>query len=159
MSSTVGLEKKAAWASGKDPSGALENSGFYEAGQGAARQVNFTLEPLAGLVAAEVQQAVTFARHLEAPNRIQLAGPVGMYKDLVELDCAEGMVPPSIDRFVSSLATIQSRTAQIIQIPDITGMTKGDVKKVHRAAALIDGSVHIRRELAHADRLGAPAGL
>jgi hypothetical protein len=143
MSSTVGLEKKAAWASGKDPSGALENSGFYEAGHGAAQQVNFTLEPLAGLVAAEVQQAVTFARHLEAPNRIQLAGPVGMFKDLVELDCTEGMVPPSIDRFVSSLATIQSRTAQIIQIPDITGMTKGEVRKAHRAAALIDGSVHI----------------
>ncbi|WP_460599671.1 hypothetical protein [Flexivirga lutea] len=143
MTSTVGLEKKAALASGKDPSGALENSGFYEAGLGEAQQVNFTLEPLAGLVAAKVQQAVTFARHLEAPNRIQLAGPVGTYKDLVELDCAEGMVPPSVDRFVSSLATIQIRTAQIIQIPDITEMTKGDVKKVHRAAALIDGSVHI----------------
>lgn len=143
MSSTVGLEKKAAWASGRDASGALENSGFYEAGQGAAQQVTFTLEPLTGLVAAEVQQAVTFARHLEAPNRIQLAGPVGMFKDLAELDCAEGMVPPSVDRFVTSLATIQSRTAQIIQIPDFIGMAKGEVAKVDRAAALIDGFVHI----------------
>jgi len=143
MHSTAGTDGQGAWAAGKDSSGVLENEGYYDVAPGATQRVNFTLQALAGQVAAAVQPAVRFARHLEAPNKIQLSGPVGLFKDLIELSGAEGMVPPSIDRFVTSLETIQTRTNHVIRIPDVTQLTNGEVRMIHRAAALISGDIHV----------------
>jgi hypothetical protein len=145
MRSTAASDGTGAWASGTDPSGVMENEGFYDTAPDAVQRVNFTLTPLVGQVAATVQPAVRFARHLEAPNKIQLAGPVGMFNDMIELDGAQGMVPPSIDRFVTSLTTIQTRTAQVIRIPDITEITNGEVRDIHRVARLIDGDTNVGR--------------
>ena len=124
-------------------SGVMENEGFYDRTPNAVQHVNFTLAPLGGQVAATVQPAVRFARHLEAPNRIQLAGPVGMFNDMIELDGAQGMVPPAIDQFVTSVSTIQTRTTQVIRIPDITEITTGDLRDIHRVARLIDGDTNV----------------
>ena len=149
MRSTSASDGTGAWAIGTDPSGVMENEGFYDTAPDAVQRVNFTLAPLGGQVAATVQPAVRFARHLEAPNKIQLAGPVGMFNDMIELDGAQGMVPPSIDQFVTSLSTIQTRTTQVIRIPDITDMTNGEVRDIHRVARLIDGDINVgkwRRE-------------
>jgi hypothetical protein len=149
MRSTAASDGTGAWATGTDPSGVMENEGFFDSAPDAVQRVNFTLAPLGGQVAATVQPAVSFARHLEAPNKIQLAGPVGMFKDMIELDGAQGMVPPSIDQFVTSLTTIQTRTAQVIRIPDITEITNGEVRDIHRVARLIDGDINVgkwRRE-------------
>ena len=84
-----------------------------------AQRVNFTLAPLGGQVQrATVHPAVRFARHLEAPNRSTRATCWQVrHLDMIELDGAQGMVPPSIDRFVTSLTTIQTRTTQVIRIP------------------------------------------
>jgi hypothetical protein len=160
MRSTVAEGGTGAWAIGTDPSGVLENEGFYDTTPGAVQRVNFTLAPLGGQVAAAVQPAVRFARHLEAPNRIQLAGPFGMFSDMIELDGPQGMVPPSIDRFVASLATIQTRTTQVIRIPEISGITNGEVLDIHRAARLIDGDINVgkwRREAIEGVAQGAMA--
>lgn len=145
MRSTAPSDGTGAWATGTDPSGVMENEGFYDTAPDAVQRVNFTLAPLGGLVAATVQPAVRFARHLEAPNKIQLAGPVGMFTDMIELDGAQGMVHPSIDQFVTSLTTIQTRTTQVIRIPDITKITNGEVRDIHRAARLIDGDTNVGR--------------
>lgn len=93
MYSTAGTDGQGAWAAGKDPSGVLENEGYYDVS--------------------------------------------------IELNGAEGMVPPSIDRFVTSLATIQTRTNHVIRIPDVTQLTNGEVRMIHRAAALISGDTHV----------------
>jgi len=149
MRSTAASDGTGAWATGTDPSGALQNEGFYDTTPDAVQRVNFTVAPLGGQMAAAIQPAVRFARHLEAPNRIQLAGPVGMFNDMIELGGAEGMVPPSLDRFITSLATIQTRTNQVIRIPDITEITNGEVRDIHRVARLINGDTNVgkwRRE-------------
>jgi hypothetical protein len=149
MRSTAAVKGTGAWTTGTDPSGVMTNEGFYEKSPDAVQRVNFTLAPLAGQVAATVQPAVCFARHLEAPNKIQVAGPVGMFNDMIQLDSAQGMVPPSIDKFITSLTTIQTRTNQIIRIPDLTQITDGEVRDIHRAARLIDGDIYVgkwRRE-------------
>lgn len=143
MHSTAGADGQGAWASGKDPSGVLENEGYYDVAPGATQRVNFTLQALGGQLAAAVQPAVRFARHLEAPNKIQLSGPVGLFKDMIGLGGAEGMVPPTIDRFVTALATIQTSTNHVIRIPDVTQLTNGEVRMIHRAAALISGDTHV----------------
>lgn len=143
MNSTAGAEGKGAWTAGIDPSGVLENEAFYDVAPEASQKVNFTLQALASRVAAEVQPAVQFARHLEAPNRIQLARRVGMFRDMIGLNGAEGMVPPSIERFVTSLATIQTRTNEVILVPDVSQMTNVEVRDVHRAAALISGDTQV----------------
>lgn len=145
MRSTATSDGTGAWATGTDPSGVMENEGFHDTAPDAVQRVNFTLTPLVGQVAATVQPAVRFARHLEAPNKIQLAGPVGMFNDMIELDGAQGMVPPSIDRLVTSLTTIQTRTTQVIRIPDITEITNGEVRDIHRVARLIDGDTNVGR--------------
>lgn len=145
MRSTAASDGSGAWATGTDPSGLLENEGFYDTAPDAVQRVNFTLAPLGGQVAATVQPAVRFARHLEAPNRIQLAGPIGMFNDMIGLDVAQGMLPPSIDWFVTSLATIQTRTNRVIRIPDITEITNGEVRDIDRAARLIDGDTNVGR--------------
>ena len=149
MRSTAASDGTGAWATGTDPSGVMENEGFFDTAPDAVQRFNFTLAPLGGQVAATVQPAVRFARHLEAPNKIQLAGPVGMFNDMTELDGAQGMVPPSIDRFVTSLTSIQTRTAQVIGIPDVTKITSGEMRDIHRVASLIDGDTNVgkwRRE-------------
>lgn len=145
MRSTAAFDGTGAWAVGTDPSGAMENEGFYDTAPDAQQRVNFTLAPLEGQVAATVQPAVRFARHLEAPNRIQVAGPVGMFRDMIQLDGAQGMVAPSIDQFVSSLATIQTRTSRVIRIPDMTEITHGEVRDIDRVARLIDGDINVGR--------------
>jgi hypothetical protein len=149
MRSTAASDRTGAWTTGTDPSGVMDNEGFIEKSPEAMQRVNFTLAPLGGQVAAAVQPAVRFARHLEAPNKIQIAGSVGMFNDMIELDSAQGMVPPSIDRFIASLATIQTRTNHVIRIPDIAEVTDGEVRDIHRAARLIDGDTYVgkwRRE-------------
>jgi hypothetical protein len=143
MRSTAASDGTGAWATGTDPSGVMDNEGFYDTDPDAEQRVNFTLAPLGGQVAAAVQPAVRFARHLEAPNKIQLAGPVGMFHNIITLEGAQGMVPPSIDRFVTALTTIQTRTSQVIQIPDVTQITDGEVRDIHRVARLIDGDTNV----------------
>jgi len=149
MRSTSASDGTGAWATGTDPSGVMDNEGFYDMHPEADQRVNFTLAPLGGQVAAAVQPAVRFARHLEAPNKIQLSGPVGMFHNMVALDGAQGMVPPSIDRFVTSLTAIQTRTSQVIRIPNVTEITDAEVRDIHRVARLIDGDTNVgkwRRE-------------
>ncbi len=143
MRSTAASDGTGAWAIGTDPSGLMENEGFYDTAPDAVQRVNFTLAPIGGQVAATVQPVVRFARHLEAPNKIQLAGAVGMFEDMIELDGAQGMVPPSVDQFVTSLATSQTRTNEVIRIPDITEITNGEIRDIHRAARLIDGEINV----------------
>lgn len=149
MHSTSAPDGKGVWAAGKDPSGVLENEGLSDLAPGGSHRINFALAPLGGQIAAEVQPAVRFARHLAAPNRIQIAGPVGKYRDMIELKGSQGLVPPAIDRFVTSLATIQTRTTQIIRIPEIDGVTIDEVRDLHRVASLINGEINVgkwRRE-------------
>lgn len=68
---------------------------------------------------------------------------------MIELKGSQGLVPPAIDRFVTSLATIQTRTTQIIRIPEIDGVTIDEVRDLHRVASLINGEINVgkwRRE-------------
>lgn len=143
MRSTTASDRKGSWATGTDPSGVLQTDGYYDASPNAIQHVNFALAPLGGQVAANVQPSVLFARHLEAPNTLQLGGPVGKFRDMIKLETAEGMVPPAVERFITALATIQTRTDQIILIPNITDTTDGQVRDIHRVARLINGDINV----------------
>jgi hypothetical protein len=83
MRSTTAPDRKGSWATGTDPSGVLQTEGYYDLTPNAAQTVNFALAPLSGQIAANVQLAVQFARHLEAPNTLQFAGPVGRFRDMI----------------------------------------------------------------------------
>lgn len=143
MRSTAASDRAGAWVTGADPSGVLQNEGFLDSAPDAVQLVNFTLAPLGGQMAAAVQPAVRFARHLQAPNKIQLAGPVGMFDDMIELVGPEGMVPPAVDRFIAALAKIQTRTNSVIRIPDFTEITNGEIQDILRASRLIDGDTNV----------------
>lgn len=143
MHSTSSTQGTGTWATGTDPSGVLKTEGFYESTPGATQKVSFELAPLRGQVAAVVRPAVQFARYLAAPNKVQVSGPIGMFSDLIALEGIDGMVPPAVDRFVAALAAIQTRTNEIICIPDLTGITNGEVHDVYRAAGLINGETNV----------------
>jgi hypothetical protein len=53
------------------------------------------------------------------------------------------MVPPAIERFITALATIQTRTDKVISVPNIAETTNGQVRDIHRVARLIDGDIHV----------------
>jgi hypothetical protein len=144
MRSTVAADGKGSWTSGHDPSNVLIQEGFYDVSfPEATQRINFTLAPLAGVVAAEVQPAVQFARHLEAPNRIQVSGPVGRFRDLMRVTGAEGLVPPAVERFVTALATIQRQTSHVIHVPDVTELTTGERRRIQRAADILEGGIRV----------------
>lgn len=144
MHSTVSADGKGFWVSGHDPSGVLTHEGFYDgSSRDTIQRVNFSLAPLAGVVAAEVQPAVQFARHLQAPNRIQVSGPVGRFMNLLQADGVDGLVPPAVDDFVKALAIIQSRTDHVIHIPDFTRITAAELRKIQRAADILGGGTRV----------------
>jgi hypothetical protein len=143
MESTVGQDRTGAWASGADLSGTLEHQAFVDLNTGASQNIQFTLRPLAGLVATDAAEAVRFARHLESPNRIQMAGPVGPFEDAYPLDGLEAIAAPAVERIVSALATIQTQTKHIITIPDVTALSREELQQVGRAAALIEGGTRV----------------
>lgn len=143
MQSTFAPNGAGAWVAGTDLSGALQSESFHEIGPGSTQSINFTLAALEGQVAAKVHPAVRFARHLESPNTIQLARSVGKFSDLVELSGSEGMVPPSVEDFIASLATIQTEANGVIRIPDLAEITNAEVKDIHRVARLIGGDISV----------------
>jgi hypothetical protein len=144
MRSTMATDGKGAWTSGHDPSNVLSQEGFYDVSfPEATQRINFSLAPLAGAVAAEVQPAVQFARHLKAPNRIQVSGPVGRFGDLMRVTGAEGLVPPAVERFVTALATIQRQTSHVIHVPDVTELTTSELRRIQRAADILEGGIRV----------------
>lgn len=145
MNSTVAANGKGAWATGQDASGTLSHQGYYDATPDAKQEINFSLAPLTGMVAAEVQAAAQFAWHLKAPNSIQIAGTVGPFRHMVRIERAETLIPPAIDRFIKALATIQTRTTRVIRIPDMTELTSGEHSQIQRVADLLEGGTRVAK--------------
>ncbi|MGB8505798.1 hypothetical protein, partial [Mycobacterium sp.] len=144
MRSTIAKGGKGSWVTGSDPSGVLTHEGYFDiTSPEATQRLTFSLAPLAGTLAAEVEPAVRFARHLEAPNKLQLAAAVGPFHDLTSLVDAEAIVPPAIDRFVAALATIQHHTTEMIRVPDVTRLGSKDRRQILRAAELLEGGVRV----------------
>ena len=106
---------------------------------------NYAHTPLEGLEASKVVEAVTFARYLQAPNMIQIAGEYGLFSDYMELTAADGLINPELAEVIGDLAIIQSRTAQPVIIPDFDGFTWADIHDIRRAASLIRGQTVVRR--------------
>lgn len=145
MTSTTAADGTGAWATGHDPSGALSHEGYYDVSPGASQTINFSLSPLAGMVAAAAHPAILFARHLEGPNSIQVAGPVGPFHELVKMDASEPLVPPAVERFIAALGVIQTRTSNVIHVPDIAELTMGERRQIQRAAELLEGGTRVRK--------------
>ena len=144
MTSTTASDRKGAWASGTESSGFLTHEAYYEArSPNQIQKINFTFEPMSGLVAAEVEPAVRFARHLQTPNVLQISGPVGPFHNLAEIAGAEGVVSPLVARFVRALALIQTRTAHVIRIPDLDELSTEDRHDILRAGDLLEGGTRV----------------
>ena len=84
--------------------------------------------------------AVQFVRYLQAPNTLQIAGPVGPFHDLHVLTAAEPVVDPLVERLVQALVSIQTRTSTPLSIPDMSEFTGDEVNQLLRAGLLIDGT-------------------
>ena len=146
MTSTASSDRKGAWASGTEPSGFLTHEGYYDARTPDQMQrINFTFSPLAGLIAAEAEPAVLFARHLEAPNVLQISGAIGPFHNLTKIAGAEEVVPPPVARFVTALALIQTRTAHPIRVPDLNELSADERHDILRVGALLEGGTRVGR--------------
>lgn len=146
MTSTVAKDGMGSWVRGSDPSRVLTHEGYFDiSSPDATQRLHFSLAPLAGTVAVEVGPAVSFARHLEAPNTLQVAAAVGPFGDFVRMEDAEAIVPPAIDRFVAALATIQAHTSQVIYVPDVAELSSADRRQILRAAELLEGGVRVAK--------------
>jgi hypothetical protein len=82
---------------------------------------------------------------MHAPNKLQIAGPVGPFHDLHLFASAEPVVDPLIDRLVQALVAIQTRTSSVINIPDMSEFTEADVNQILRAGRLINGNTLVGR--------------
>lgn len=145
VSSTLGAEGRGAWATSSDPSGTLETEGYLDPTPGASQSFEFKFHPLTGRQVTAAAPAVLFARHMHAPNKLQIAGPVGPFHDLHLFASAEPVVDPLIDRLVQALVAIQTRTSSVINIPDMSEFTEADVNQILRAGRLINGNTLVGR--------------
>lgn len=144
MTSTSSSDRKGAWASGTESSGFLTHEGYYDARTpNRMQRINFTFVPLPGLIAADVDPAVRFARHLQAPNLLQISGPVGPFHNLAEITGAEGIVSPLVARFVNALALIQTRTSHLIRVPDVDELSMDERHDILRAGDLLAGGTRV----------------
>lgn len=138
--STVGADSTGAWATSAEASGTIETEGFVDASSGVNQTIEFRFHPLTGRSVAAAAPAVQFARYLQAPNTLQIAGPVGPFHDLHVLTAAEPVVDPLVERLVQALVSIQTRTSTPLNIPDMSEFTGGEVNQILRAGRLIDGT-------------------
>lgn len=154
---TVGVEQTGAWTTSEDPSGTVTTEGYFTMEDGADQSIEFTFELPDDRPITEVAPAVAFARHLHGPNRLRIAGPVGPFHDLLLLDAREPPVAPIFDRIVQALVAIQMRISTPLTLRHISPFTEDDVRRILRAAHLIDGSTLV----GHWDKLkidGVPVG-
>lgn len=144
MTSTSSSDRKGAWASGTESSGFLTHEGYYDARTpNRMQRINFTFVPLPGLIAANVEPAVRFARRLQAPNLLQISGSVGPFHDLAEITGAEGIVSPLVARFVKALALIQTRTSHLIRVPTVDDLSMEERHDILRAGDLLEGGTRV----------------
>lgn len=144
VSSTTGMDRTGSWAEGIDDTGILTSESTLDA-TSQTGGIKFELAPLAGLHATKARPVVTFASHVVAPNRLQVAGEYGPFHDYSPLpEGADPLVPPALVRVVKALATVQTRTSKPVLIPDISDFTQDEVQDLRRAAALIEGQTIIR---------------
>ncbi len=136
----VGADRTGMWATSADPSGTVETEGFFDAEVGATQSFNFTFKPLAGRAVTQAAPAVKFARHLHAPNRLQIAGSVGPFHELLLLAETDPPVDPLIERLVQALVVIQTRASSTLTIPDMSEFTEQDIHHLLRAGTLISGA-------------------
>jgi len=138
--STVGADSSGAWATSADPSGTIETEGLLDASSGVSQTIEFRFHPLTGRPVTAAAPAVQFVRYLQAPNTLQIAGPVGPFHDLHVLTAAEPVVDPLVERLVQALVSIQTRTSTPLSIPDMSEFTGDEVNQLLRAGLLIDGT-------------------
>jgi hypothetical protein len=138
--STVGADSTGAWTTAIEASGTVETEGFFDISSGGKQAIEFKFHPLTGQPVTAAAPAVTFARHFQAPNTLQTAGPVGPFHDVHVLAQAEAIVDPLIERLVQALVSIQTRTSTPLRIPDMSKFSGDDVNQILRAGRLIDGN-------------------
>lgn len=146
LQSTASEDRKGAWTSGYDPSGYLFHEGYYDlVAPNHVHKFGFSLAPILGAVAAEIRPAIEFARHLEAPNSLQIAGEYGPFRTVASNEGNEGLVPPWVAKFVKALTIIQARTSKVIQIPELSDVPSRDLRQVERVADLLEGGTRVVR--------------
>lgn len=141
---TVGQQGGAVRTYGSDSSGLLTIEWLIDPEAGIVT-MNYEHQPLHGLPAARVVEAVMFASHLHAPNMIQIAAEYGPFADYADLTGAEAIINSDLANIVRDLATIQTRSAQPVLIPAFDGFTWREIHEIQRAATLIGGQTVIRQ--------------
>jgi hypothetical protein len=140
LTSSSGPQRTGIRAYGEDESGLLEVESLFDV-EIQYGTMNYTLKRLAGVVASKALPAVTFARHLCAPNVLRIAGEYGQFEDQLELTGPGTIVNDDVADVVRDLAIIQGQTSVPVAIPDFLGegYTIEDIKEIRRAALLIEG--------------------
>lgn len=99
----------------------------------------FTHSRIAGKSVVAALPSIEFCNNLHAPNVLQAAWEPEPFRDYHALPSRNNWLPGPVMDYIHSLATIQTRSAEPILIPDLTTVTDGDVVAVNDAAALLLG--------------------
>jgi hypothetical protein len=145
LTSSSGPQRTGIRAHGQDESGLLEVESLFDV-ESQYGTMNYTLKPLAGVVASRALPAITFARHLCAPNILRIAGEYGPLEDQLELTGPGTIVTEDVADVVRDLAIIQGQTSVPVVIPNFLeeSYTIEDIKEIRRAALLIEGHTVIQ---------------
>lgn len=144
LRASAGVQGNGVRSYGTDESGWLETESLWDQDSNNVT-LNYRQQPLVGQMATRVLEAVTFTRHLHAPNTVQIGGEVGPFTSHMEMTNADPLINTELADMIADLATIQTRTARPVLIPDFDGWTWDDIRGVKRAASLIRGQTVVSR--------------
>jgi hypothetical protein len=99
----------------------------------------FTRSRIVGEKIAAALPSVQFIQDLQSPNVLQVSWAHGPFVDYREIPARKAAFPASVMEYLHALATLQTRSAVPIRIPDLTTVTNGDAEAVKEAAMLIRG--------------------
>jgi hypothetical protein len=114
----TGTEGQGIWHHSTDDSGTLTEELLIPADPNGTSRAKFTLATLAGRHASAVVDAVRFASHLTAPNRLHIASEFGPFYDFAAPATRERLADPALAQLVEDLATLQALTPVPIMIPE-----------------------------------------
>ncbi|WP_412161434.1 hypothetical protein [Curtobacterium flaccumfaciens] len=137
MTSTVGPDGKGSWATGTTAGGHVRLDSTIRAD--GPISTNWQMDPLTGLKAVELADAVAFAAALTSPNTLEVSRDVGPFHPFAPIESDAAALPVSFSRFVSSLAALQDYLSEPVLIPDVSTVTPEQARAVIRAGDLVCG--------------------
>jgi hypothetical protein len=136
--STTGLDGTGVHVQGIDSSGTVSIEAHLDVTDQSAK-VEFSFSEPTGREAGEVAAAVDFVASLSRPNRLQVAGRHGPFRDVLAIPEPEPPLPPFVARYIRALAALQPHTATPVVVPDLAALTEQLASSVLKAAELLDG--------------------